>query len=104
MAGKLIKVKNRLVGNKNLVNFAKSRLKIKDVKSKLRQDHVIQSVWYNGLQNRRGWDAFIDLHGLLVLHYACTANGINFLDQTIFGWIRLILAAKVGPPGPNLGD
>ena len=46
----------------------------------------------------------MDLHGLLVLHYACTANGIDFLDWIIFGWAGPILAAKVGPPGPNLGD
>ena len=46
----------------------------------------------------------VHLHGLLVLHYACIANDINFLDRTIFSWGGPILAAKVGLPGPNLGD
>ena len=41
---------------------------------------------------------FIHLHGLLVLHYACTANGMDFLEWPIF-----VLVAKVGPRGPNLG-
>ena len=38
------------------------------------------------------------------LHYACAANGIDFLDRTIFCWAGPILAAKVGPAGPNLDD
>ena len=35
---------------------------------------------YDGLQKQRGWDAYayIHLYGLLVLHYARTANGIDF--------------------------
>ena len=43
------------------------------------------------------------MHGLSASYYACTANGIDFLDRTIFGWAGPILVAKVGPPRPNLG-
>ena len=37
-------------------------------------------------------------------NYARTANGIDFLDRTVFDLGRPLLAAKVGLPGPNLGD
>ena len=38
------------------------------------------------------------------MHAASDMNSIKFLDQTIFGWVGPILAAKVGPPEPNLSD
>ena len=39
-----------------------------------------------------------------IVQYARTANGIDFLDWTIFGRAGSILAAKVGPPGPLLAQ
>ena len=38
------------------------------------------------------------------MHAVSDMNSIKFLDRTIFDWVGLILAAKVGPTEPNLSN